>query len=252
MCTPPRHRRLVLAYDSNPSSDGSVLASATPPARHHHCLPTPLRPRPHPHPWQGFTRAPAQVQQQPVQQQPVQQRVITLAQAMGGRHVLQDGSLWTRPIGRPRVHPAPRRHSEARCNQWKHHRLKKKTDAALQAAQTALALYSEATRREIRMNLSRCIPGRERPRGCIVPTCTPARARRRSGANGASGASCSYEHHLCRFSPSPRSSAPEAGESRPLGTGGARRARGTSRRKSERWIFESRLTKPARWSGSWK
>ena len=104
----------------------------------------------------------------------------------------------------------------------------------------------------IRMNISRCVPGRERPRGCIVPTRTPARARRRSGANGASGASCSYQHHLCRFSPSPRSSAPEAGESRPLGTGGARRARGTSRRKSERWIFESRLTKPARWSGSWK
>ena len=83
------------------------------------------------------------------QQQPVQQRVITLAQAVGGRHVLQDGSLWTRPIGRPHVHPASRKHSEARCNQWKHHRLKKKTDAALQAAQTALALYSEATRREM-------------------------------------------------------------------------------------------------------
>jgi len=30
---------------------------------------------------------------------------------------------------------------------------------------------------------------------------------------------------------SPRSSAPEADESRPLGTGGARRAKGTSRRK---------------------
>ena len=147
--TPSRRRRLVLAYDSNPSSDGSVLVSATPPARHHYCPPTPLRPRPHPHPWQGFTRAPAQVQQQPVQQQPVQQRVITLAQAVGGRHVLQDGSLWTRPIGRPHVHPASRKHSEARCNQWKHHRLKKKTDAALQAAQTALALYSEATRREM-------------------------------------------------------------------------------------------------------
>ena len=62
--TPSRHRRLVLAYDSNPSSDGSVLVSATPPARHHYCPPTPLRPRPHPR-WQGFTRAPAQVQQQP-------------------------------------------------------------------------------------------------------------------------------------------------------------------------------------------
>ena len=46
--TPSRHRRLVLAYDSNPSSDGSVLVSATPPARHHYCPPTPLRPRPHP------------------------------------------------------------------------------------------------------------------------------------------------------------------------------------------------------------
>ena len=43
----------------------------------------------------------------------------------------------------------------------------------------------------IRMNISRCVPGRERPRGCIVPTRTPARARRRSGANGASGASSS-------------------------------------------------------------
>ena len=83
------------------------------------------------------------------QQQPVQQRVITLAQAAGGRHVLQDGSLWTRPIGRPRVHPAPRKHSEARCNQWKHHRIKKNADAALQAAQTVLALYSEATEREM-------------------------------------------------------------------------------------------------------
>ena len=30
----------------------------------------------------------------------VQQRVITLAQA-GGRHVLQDGSLWTRPSEGP-------------------------------------------------------------------------------------------------------------------------------------------------------
>ena len=102
MCTPSRHRRLVLAYDSNPSCDGSVLVSATPPARHHHCPPTPLRPRPQP--WQGLTRALAQVQQQPVQQQQlVQQRVITLAQAVGGRHVLQDGSLWTCPIGKPRV-----------------------------------------------------------------------------------------------------------------------------------------------------
>merc|ERR1711938_28845 len=99
--TPSRHRRLVLAYDSNPSSDGSVLVSATPPARHHYCPPTPLRPRPHSR-WQGFTRAPAQVQQQPVQQQ---QPVLTLAQAVGGRHVLQDGSLWTRPIGRPHIHP---------------------------------------------------------------------------------------------------------------------------------------------------
>ena len=51
--------------------------------------------------------------------------------------------------GRPHVHPASRKHSEARCNQWKHHRLKKKTDAALQAAQTVLALFSEATRREM-------------------------------------------------------------------------------------------------------
>ena len=48
-----------------------------------------------------------------------------------------------------RFHPAPRRHSEARCNQWKHHRIKKNADAALQAAQTVLALYSEATRREM-------------------------------------------------------------------------------------------------------
>ena len=147
---PSRHRRLVLAYDSNPLSDGSVLASATPPARHHHCLPTPLRPRPHPQPWQGFTRAPAQVQQQPVQQQQlVQQRVITLAHAMGGRHVLQDGSLGRVPSEGRRFYPAPRRHSEARCNQWKHHRIKKNADAALQAAQTVLALYSEATRREM-------------------------------------------------------------------------------------------------------
>ena len=50
MHTPSRHRPLVLAYDSNPSSDGSVLASATPPARApvtpHRCLPTPLRPQP--------------------------------------------------------------------------------------------------------------------------------------------------------------------------------------------------------------
>ena len=108
--TPSRHRRLVLAYDdSNPSSDGSVLASATPPARHHHCPPIPLRPRPHPR-WQGFTRAQAQVQQQPVQQQQlVQQRVITLAHAMGGRHVLQDGSLWTRPIGRPPLPPGSKK-----------------------------------------------------------------------------------------------------------------------------------------------
>lgn len=146
---PSRHRRLVLAYDSNPSSDGSVLVSATPPARHHYCPPTPLRPRPHPR-WQGFTRAPAQVQQQPVQQQQlVQQRVITLAHAMGGRHVLQDGSLGRVPSEGRRFHPAPRRHSEARCNQWKHHRIKKNADAALQAAQTVLALYSEATRREM-------------------------------------------------------------------------------------------------------
>mmetsp|Transcript_15878 Transcript_15878/g.51959 ORF Transcript_15878/g.51959 Transcript_15878/m.51959 type:complete len:181 (+) Transcript_15878:1105-1647(+) len=80
-----------------------------PPARHHHCPPTPLRPRPHPR-WQGFTRAQAQVQQQPVQQQQlVQQRVITLAHAMGGRHVLQDGSLWTRPIGRPPLPPGSKK-----------------------------------------------------------------------------------------------------------------------------------------------
>ena len=50
---------------------------------------------------------------------------------------------------------------------------------------------SQSTSWRIRMNISRCVPGRERPRGCIVPTRTPARARRRSGANGASGASSS-------------------------------------------------------------
>ena len=83
------------------------------------------------------------------QQQLVQQRVITLAHAMGGRHVLQDGSLGRVPSEGRRFHPAPRRHSEARCNQWKHHRIKKNADAALQAAQTVLALYSEATRREM-------------------------------------------------------------------------------------------------------
>ena len=110
--TPSRHRRLVLAYDSNPSSDGSVLESATPPARHHYCPPTPLRPRPHP-----------------------QSRV-------------ESG-----------------------------HALSHTTTCHL------------STSWRIRMNISRCVPGRERPRGCIVPTRTPARARRRSGANGASGAS---------------------------------------------------------------
>ena len=112
--TPSRHRRLVLAYDSNPSSDGSVLVSATPPARHHYCPPTPLRPRPHP-----------------------QSRV-------------ESG-----------------------------HALSHTTTCHL------------STSWRIRMNISRCVPGRERPRGCIVPTRTPARARRRSGANGASGASSS-------------------------------------------------------------
>ena len=112
--TPSRHRRLVLAYDSNPSSDGSVLVSATPPARHHYCPPTPLRPRPHP-----------------------QSRV-------------ESG-----------------------------HALSHSTTCHL------------STSWRIRMNISRCVPGRERPRGRIVPTRTPARARRRSGANGASGASSS-------------------------------------------------------------
>ena len=107
--TPSRHRRLVLAYDSNPSSDGSVLVSATPPARHHYCPPTPLRPRPHP-----------------------QSRV-------------ESG-----------------------------HALSHTTTCHL------------STSWRIRMNISRCVPGRERQRGCIVPTRTPARARRRSGANGAS------------------------------------------------------------------
>ena len=41
-------------------------------------------------------RAPAQVQQQPVQQ-----RVITLAQAAGGRHVLQDGHFGRVPSEGP-------------------------------------------------------------------------------------------------------------------------------------------------------
>ena len=98
--TPSRHRRLVLAYDSNPSSDGSVLVSATPPARHHYCPPTPLRPRPHP-----------------------QSRV-------------ESG-----------------------------HALSHTTTCHL------------STSWRIRMNISRCVPGREQPKGCIVPTCTPARAR---------------------------------------------------------------------------
>ena len=82
-------------------------------------------------------RAPAQVQQQPVlQQQPVQQRVITLAQA-GGRHVLQDGSLWTRPIGRPPLPPGSEKAQRGAVQSvelWKHHRIKKNADAALQAA----------------------------------------------------------------------------------------------------------------------
>ncbi|EOD27948.1 hypothetical protein EMIHUDRAFT_235414 [Emiliania huxleyi CCMP1516] len=89
--TPSRHRRLVLAYDSNPLSDGSVLASAS--ARAASSL-------------SAYTTAAAAA-------------------------------------------PAVAGHSEARCNQWKHHRIKKNADAALQAAQTVLALYSEATRREM-------------------------------------------------------------------------------------------------------
>ena len=101
MYTPSRHRPLVLAYDSNPSSDGSVLASATPPAR--------VRAR-HAASLSAYTASAAASARVPshalgqVLQQPVQQRVITLAQAVSGRHVLRDGSLWLNP--RPRVNPA--------------------------------------------------------------------------------------------------------------------------------------------------
>ena len=153
--TPSRHRRLVLAYDSNPSSDGSVLVSATPPARHHYCPPTPLRPRPHP-----------------------QSRV-------------ESG-----------------------------HALSHTTTCHL------------STSWRIRMNISRCVPGRERPRGCIVPTRTPARARRRSGANGASGASSSMSI-ISAASRHPRGAArpKQVGESRPLSSERGGGPEGTSRSK---------------------
>ena len=45
--------------------------------------------------------------------------------------------------------PGSEKAQRGACNQWKHHRIKKNADAALQAAQTVLALYSEATRREM-------------------------------------------------------------------------------------------------------
>ena len=164
--TPSRHRRLVLAYDSNPSSDGSVLVSATPPARHHYCPPTPLRPRPQ--------------------------------RTRGGKGL-----------------HAPRR----RCSS------------------------SQSTSWRIRMNISRCVPGRERPRGCIVPTRTPARARRRSGANGASGASSSMSI-ISAASRHPRGAArPKQvshGRCPASAAAGLREPQGVNR--SSR--FESYLTKP--------
>ena len=83
------------------------------------------------------------------QQQLVQQRVITLAHAMGGRHVLQDGSLWTRPIGRPPLPPGSEKAQRGAVQSVEAPSDQKNADAALQAAQTVLALYSEATRREM-------------------------------------------------------------------------------------------------------
>ena len=130
--TPSRHRRLVLAYDSNPSSDGSVLVSATPPARHHYCPPTPLRP--------------------------------------------------------PSSHPSPLE-PPAACGNCAPTSPQSRVESGHALSHTITCHLSTSWR--IRMNISRCVPGRERPRGCIVPTRTPARARRRSGANGASGASSS-------------------------------------------------------------
>ena len=95
----------------------------------------------------------------------------------------------------------------------------------------------------IRMNISRCVPGRERPRGCIVPTRTPARARRRSGANGASGASSSMSI-ISAASRHPRGAArPKQvshGRCPASAAAGLREPQGVNR--SSR--FESYLTKP--------
>jgi len=128
--------RLVLAYDSNPSSDGSVLVSATPPARHHHV---------YARPGTGAAAASAAAAA------PVQQRVITLAQAMCGRHV----------YARPGTGAA----------------------AASQQQQHMTTAHRLCKRESLPMR-----SGPRAAKGCIIPICTTARAWRRSGANGASGA----------------------------------------------------------------
>ena len=124
MCTPSRHRRLVLAYDSNPSSDGSVLVPPLRPrgiiiVRLHHCGVYACG---------GAGAAAASAAAAGASAAARDHDCTSGRSSCAAGWVTLDASL-----GRPRVHPAPRRHSEARCNQWKHHRLRKSsknTDAA--------------------------------------------------------------------------------------------------------------------------
>ena len=152
MHTPSRHRPLVLAYDSNPSSDGSVSRP-------------PLRPRPSRRivvrlhrsgrslGASAFTRAGSGAAAASAQQKQPVAAAAASAAASDRLHkrwavvMCCDESLWLNPIRRPRVNPAPRKHSVARCNQWRQNRLKNNANAA-QIAQIALARYSEATERE--------------------------------------------------------------------------------------------------------